>query len=41
MPLPLGVLPDDAMPHVTDLPGHLAGAPEVPILGDGLPDYDR
>ena len=41
MPLPLGVIPDDAMPHVTELPGHLAGAPEVPILGDGLPDYDH
>ena len=41
MPLPGGVLPDGAMPHVIDIPGHLAGAPEVPILGDGIPDYDR
>lgn len=36
-----GVLPDDAMPHFVDLPGHLAGAPDGPILGDGRPDHDR
>jgi hypothetical protein len=40
-PLPLGVIPDDAMPHVVELPGHLAGAPELPVLGDGIPDHER
>jgi len=41
--LPVGgaVFPDDAMPHFVDVPGHLAGAPDVPVLGDGLPDHDR
>lgn len=34
-----GIMPDDAMPHVVDLPGELAGEPEIPILGDGLPDH--
>jgi hypothetical protein len=34
-----GILPDDAMPHIVDLPGELAGESEVPILGDGLPDH--
>lgn len=36
-----GVMPDDAMPRFVDIPGHIAGAPDVPVLGDGIPDHDR
>jgi hypothetical protein len=33
-----GVLPDGTMPYLVDPPGSDAGGPDLPVIGDGIPD---
>lgn len=36
-----GPLPDGAMPYLVDPPGPDAGGPDLPVIGDGIPDGPR